>query len=280
MTQRLAQVTNERDQLRDRKRNDDADPGEDQDWEFQCQRYEERIVELHSVIAELSRKLDTGRDDVILEESEADENQSYVTDSCLEEEDEDNEDVNTPYDEDSLAFERDLVNHVRTISEKQEDLSSLEDQAASPAVFDKNILYKIELFDELQHEVVETRSDNERLRQVIADRDLELIKSGEDIHELQTASDSLRRQLTDLQSTLEYQEAKMDRGAGRSSAERRSLRRKKTSTTSSSASGRPPTSPTSPEPETTTTVSAVSTCSHDHKRTLSRSFLTFWPQWF
>ena len=33
-------------------------------------RYEERIVELHSVIAELSRKLEDERDDVIREESE------------------------------------------------------------------------------------------------------------------------------------------------------------------------------------------------------------------
>ena len=48
-----------------------------------------------------------------------------------------------------------------------------------------------------------------------------------------------------VQSTLEYQEAKMDRagGSGKSSSERRSLRRKK-----SIAGGRPPMSPTSPEP--------------------------------
>ena len=57
LTQRLAQVTAERDQLRHQ------DPD----------RYEERIVELHSVIAELSRKLELGKDDVIPEESEIEE---------------------------------------------------------------------------------------------------------------------------------------------------------------------------------------------------------------
>jgi hypothetical protein len=31
----------------------------------------------------------------------------------------------------------------------------------------KDVLYKIELFDELQNEVAETRTDNERLQQVI-----------------------------------------------------------------------------------------------------------------
>ena len=62
---------------------------------------------------------------------------------------------------------------------------------------------------------------------------------------LQIERESLRRQLDDLQSTLEYQEAKMDRNGstGRSSSERRSLRRKK------SVVGKPPMSPTSPEPE-------------------------------
>lgn len=55
VSQRLAQVTAERDQLRNQK-------DHDQDWEAQCQRYEERMVELHSVIAELSRKLDIGKE--------------------------------------------------------------------------------------------------------------------------------------------------------------------------------------------------------------------------
>ena len=85
--------------------------------------------------------------------------------------------------------------------------------------------------------MAETRSDNERLRQVISNRDQELEESGRTINHLQTERESLKRQLEDLQNTLEYQEAKMDRSSGRSSAERRSLRRKKSST------GKPPISP-------------------------------------
>ena len=107
----------------------------------------------------------------------------------------------------------------------------------------KDVLYKIELFDELQNEVAETRTDNERLQQVIIDRDEELADSSEAIRRLQTERESLKRQLEDLQSTLEFQEAKMDRGSGKSSSERRSLRRKK-----SSVGSRPPMSPTSPDP--------------------------------
>jgi len=227
LSQRLAQVTAERDQLRNQK-------DHDQDWESQCQRYEERMVELHSVIAELSRKLDIGKNDIIPEESEfeeVDENQSeksYVTDSCLEEE---QEDVG-PYDENSLKFERDLDKHP-----EEDEVISYDDE-------NKDVLYKIELFDELQNEVAETRTDNERLQQVICDRDDELAQSSEAIRSLHNERESLKRQLEDLQSTLEYQEAKMDRaGSGKSSSERRSLRRKK-----SSVGGRPPMSPTSPDP--------------------------------
>ena len=60
VSQRLAQVTAERDQLRNQK-------DHDQDWEAQCQRYEERMVELHSVIAELSRKLDIGKGKMLIQ---------------------------------------------------------------------------------------------------------------------------------------------------------------------------------------------------------------------
>ena len=40
-------------------------------------RYEERIIELHSVIAELSKKMEEEKDDVIKEESECDESQVW-----------------------------------------------------------------------------------------------------------------------------------------------------------------------------------------------------------
>ena len=56
-------------------------------WESQFQRYEERIIELHSVIAEHSRKMEETRDDMIKEESEVEsnlDNQNIVTDSFVE----------------------------------------------------------------------------------------------------------------------------------------------------------------------------------------------------
>ena len=46
---------------------------------------------------------------------------------------------------------------------------------------------------------------------VICDRDDELAESSEAIRSLHNERESLKRQLEDLQSTLEYQEAKMDR---------------------------------------------------------------------
>ena len=66
----------------------------------------------YQITHEMSLQI-TGKNDIIPEESEfeeVDENQSeksYVTDSCLEEE---QEDVG-PYDENSLKFERDLDKH-------------------------------------------------------------------------------------------------------------------------------------------------------------------------
>ena len=197
LSQRLAQVTAERDHLKE-----SQETSEDQS-SSQCQKYEERIVELHSVIAEMSRKLDNAKD-VIVEESE-------VTDSCIEEESEEveedelehsdeNEDRNDDYD--SLNFERDLEEHNR------------------------DVLYKIEMFDELQKEMTDTRVQNQKLEQVLVHRDHEIKESAKEIKMLQNDRESLKRQLEDLQSTLEYQEAKMDKSS-RSSSERRSLRRKK-----------------------------------------------------
>lgn len=204
LTRQLAKVTAQRDEAKNK---------EDADFESQCQRYEEKIVELHSVIAELSRKLHSGREDMIPEESE-----SCVTDSCIEEEDEEEEDEDKKFlDENSVAFERDMASNDNDLDE--------------------------DFIEELQTEVAEAKSDNARLRQVVALRDRELLESDEAIRRLQNEREALKRQLIDLQSTLEFQEAKMDRN-GRSSAERRSLRKKK----SSVAGVKIQTSPTSPEP--------------------------------
>ena len=47
---------------------DSGDNGNLEDLTNQCQRYEEQIVELHSVIAELSRKLEIEQDQIIHED--------------------------------------------------------------------------------------------------------------------------------------------------------------------------------------------------------------------
>merc|ERR1719166_592186 len=90
LTSRLNQVTQERDLLQETVRSGQGARGkkEDSRWESQCQRQEERIIELHSVIAELSRKMEDTKDDVIKEESEYEsniDNQSVVTDSFIDE---------------------------------------------------------------------------------------------------------------------------------------------------------------------------------------------------
>ena len=218
----MARVTAERDHLKE-----SQETSEDQN--SQCQKYEERIVELHSVIAEMSRKLDNAKD-VIVEESE-------VTDSCIEEEDEEVEEEEDENDEDqndedydSLNFERDLEEHNR------------------------DVLYKIEMFDELQKEMTDTRVQNEKLQQVLVHRDHEIKESAKEIKMLQNERESLKRQLEDLQSTLEYQEAKMDKSS-RSSSERRSLRRKKS------------TKITSPEPPAGETSSSIDRSSLPTKET-------------
>ena len=111
-------------------------------------RYEERIIELHSVIAELSKKMEEEKDDVIKEESECDESQvgtksnffetsshsksqdiqiyvaqvedsaSIATDSFIDEKlvvGEEFEDYT------SLAFERDLEMHTRSLRKSKGD---------------------------------------------------------------------------------------------------------------------------------------------------------------
>ena len=96
----------------------DSEQNPFENYESQCQRYEERIEELHSVIAELSRKLNTDKNGVIPEESEIKEDND-VTDSCLEDE---NEVRNGSYDEnrynynilfyDGLGLLRETIRHI------------------------------------------------------------------------------------------------------------------------------------------------------------------------
>ena len=114
-------------------------------------------------IAELSKKLETGKEDTIPEESEAEqEDKSNGTDSCVDEDGEEEEDeVNGLYDENSLAFERDL----------------------DKVSYDQEVLLKIELFDELQKEVSEAKNHNDQLQVIIANRDRELVESSEAIRQ-------------------------------------------------------------------------------------------------
>ena len=96
------------------------------------------------------------------------------------------------------------------------------------------MLFKVELFDEMEKELFECRTENERLMGVISDHEKALEESQLTIEQLQAEKEAAKRQLEDLQATLEFQEAKMDQNnlILRSSSvggerRRRSLRRKK-----------------------------------------------------
>ena len=107
------------------------------------------------------------------------------------------------------------------------------------------MLFKIELFDEMEKELFESRTENERLLAVINEQEKALEESAQAVEQLKTEKEAAKRQLEDLQATLEFQEAKMDQNivtvaapvsgsffGSRSSSvggerRRRSLRRKK-----------------------------------------------------
>ena len=247
LTQKLDEVSVERDMLQTRTEpNTPASPRINQSmtpvspdpvqggnpWEIQCQRYEERIVELHSVIAELTRKLDEQRDDVIREESE------FEAESNLAEEEENNpsdsfnedpayEDEDEDYT--SLAFERDLDRHPVINNESASSSSS-------SGVAQRD--YETEL-QTLRQELMESQTEVERVHQELGHREQELADRDRLIDQLQIERDSYRRQVEDIKATVEYQEARMDNkerpsssngnyaAPARSSSERRSLRRKR-----------------------------------------------------
>jgi hypothetical protein len=72
------------------------------------------------------------------------------------------------------------------------------------------MLFKIELFDEVEKELFECRTENERLLAIISDQEKALEESAQTVEQLRTEKEAAKRQLEDLQSTLEFQEAKMD----------------------------------------------------------------------
>lgn len=210
----------------------------------QCQRYEEQIVELHSVIAELSRKLEVERDDIIPEETETSCDEfDEVNNESFEFEDDLERKVYSPtnqtninknrkvlnkeqQDYNSLVFERDLdsqltdSNCIIDIDKGQQvdgnpilrapncdneiDKSYRKDNVDKNELGEnKNVLYKIELFDQVQQELLESRQELDQLRELLT------IKDGEK-DAITSDRNSLKRQLDDLQATMEYQEAKMD----------------------------------------------------------------------
>ena len=212
---------------------------------MQCQRYEERIVELHSVIAELSRKLDDQQDDVIREESEFEEeeeeshlleNRSIVSDSCpddplYEEEDEDYT---------SLAFER-------AIDRDRNAACAAGESSSQGSKFSAERDYEGEI-QALRQELLGAQAEVQSAKEILELKDKELGQREVTLSQLQYERDNYRRQLQDIKATMEYQEARMDSsrerlqspvgnsngggGAGkpigsRSSSERRSLRRRR-----------------------------------------------------
>ena len=178
----------------------------------QCERYEEQIVELHSVIAELSRNLKIERDQIIPEETESssgefheeDENEEGLFEHELETKLNDRTCPKEPYDE-GQESEDDLAKHDEICNSKiQEDEKESNDDSESQ--YDgggQDVLYKIELFDQLQQELIEYKQETKQLRESLMSKD-------EEIKSKTIEREVLKRQLADLQASMEYQEAKMD----------------------------------------------------------------------
>ena len=138
LTNRLNEVTAERDHLQQAVKiiESSKNKKDDNRWEAQCQRYEERIIELHSVIAELSKKMEEEKDDMIKEESEYEsnvDNHSIATDSFIDEKLRFRDEYE---DYTSLAFERDLEIHTRSLRKGQ--MSNNKDSAAGTSDTDKS----------------------------------------------------------------------------------------------------------------------------------------------
>ena len=219
----------------------------------QCQRYEEQIVELHSVIAELSRKLEVEQDDIIHEETETsgeDFDESNHDSFNYEEYNEDKSPkssmcniingtknklhLNKKHEDyNSLVFERDLdsqsveiveldkddngqvidVSNCDNVSRNRKNIDTMDVKQQTEE--DRNS----EILDQVKQELAESRKELEQLKELLTIRDGEK-------EMLLMDRNSLKRQLDDLQATMEYQDAKMD------------LRKKPSSRKSSTVSSR------------------------------------------
>ena len=67
----------------------------------------------------------------------------------------------------------------------------------------QEMLFKVELFDEMEKELFECRTENERLMGVISDHEKALEESQLTIEQLQAEKEAAKRQLEDLQATLD-----------------------------------------------------------------------------
>ena len=88
------------------------------------------------------------------------------------------------------------------------------------------MLFKIELFDEMERELFESKNENERLLTVISEQEKALAETAQAVEQLRTEKEAAKRQLEDLQATLEFQEAKMDQnmvGSGSNNVPQNSL---------------------------------------------------------
>ena len=248
LANKLSEVTAERDHLEQTVKiiESSKNKKEDNRWEAQCQRYEERIIELHSVIAELSKKMEDTKDDVIKEESEYEsniDNQSVVTDSFIDEKLRFRDEYE---DYTSLAFERDLEFHTRSLRKGQKtsgknpesvasvsDDTDKSDESKFSVGYTKQLEIQVLELYTIKDQLTQERMEKEELEIKLGQREKELKIASQQINNLIVERDTYKRQISDLKSTVEYQEAKMESKAATKEpflsrfAERRSLRKKK-----------------------------------------------------
>ena len=124
----------------------------------------------------------------------------------------------------SLAFERDLEMHTRSLRKGRLGMS---EHGLAKQLLEKEMYKLREQLEEEQRAREEAEARSERLS---AELDQERLRSAN----LAVERDSYRRQISDLRNTVEYQEAKMEEKAPKTAkepflsrfAERRSLRKK------------------------------------------------------
>ena len=218
LANKLTEVTAERDHLEQTVKiiESSKNKKEDNRWEAQCQRYEERIIELHSVIAELSKKMEDTKDDVIKEESEYEsniDNQSVVTDSFIDEKLRFRDEYE---DYTSLAFERDLEFHTRSLRKGQKssgknlesvasgvsDDTDKSDESKFSVGYTKQLeLQVLELYS-IKDQLTQERMEKEELEIKLGQRDKELKVASQQINNLIVERDEYKKQISDFKKIM------------------------------------------------------------------------------